>query len=154
LTIALFGDEHDDYEQALDRHYRQGPPADWQQRHVSSYATMHPWEDWAETFAHYLHVRDTVQTAAAYRVQVDGPALHPTDPAPLASQPARARGDFQQLLDAWIPLTYALNAINRSMGERDLYPFVLTAEVQHKLAFVAQLVRRAGSVHAVGGRSS
>ncbi len=63
---ALFGDERDDYAAALDRHYRDGPPPGWAERHVSAYATMHPWEDWAETFAHYLHIRDTLQTAAAY----------------------------------------------------------------------------------------
>ena len=68
---ALFGDEREDYQAALDRHYAQGPPHDWQDRHVSAYATMHPAEDWAETFAHLLHLRDTLQTAAAYGV---GPA--------------------------------------------------------------------------------
>jgi hypothetical protein len=149
----LFGDEREDYQRALDDHYRQGPPADWPQRHVSAYATMHPWEDWAETFAHYLHLRDTLQTAAAYGVQVNGPALHTSDPTPLHSEPdrAHARGDFQRLLDAWIPLTYALNAINRSMGESDLYPFVLTSEVEDKLAFIAQLVQRAASSAAAWG---
>jgi hypothetical protein len=70
---ALFGDERADYQAALQRHYRDGPPAEWAQRHVSAYATMHPWEDWAETFAHYLHIRDTLQTAAEYGVTVRGP---------------------------------------------------------------------------------
>ncbi len=74
----LFGDERADYQASIDRHYAQGPPPEWPQRHVSAYATMHPSEDWAETFAHYLHIRDTLQTAAAYRVKVDGP--DPTTP--------------------------------------------------------------------------
>ena len=64
---ALFGDERADYGEALERHYADGPPADWAERHVSAYATMHPWEDWAETFAHYLHIRDTLQTAGGVR---------------------------------------------------------------------------------------
>ena len=70
---ALFGDERADYAEAMDRHYRHGAPEDWPARHVSAYATMHPWEDWAETFAHYLHIADTLQTAMAYGVRVDGP---------------------------------------------------------------------------------
>ena len=69
----LFGDERADYGEALERHYESGPPADWPERFVSAYATMHPWEDWAETWAHYLHIRDTLQTAAEYGVAVDGP---------------------------------------------------------------------------------
>ena len=64
---ALFGDERADYDAALERHYAQGPPPDWSERHVSAYAAMHPWEDWAETFAHYLHIRDTLQTAGRVR---------------------------------------------------------------------------------------
>jgi hypothetical protein len=69
----LFRDERVGYGESLERHYQSDPPADWPQRFVSAYATMHPWEDWAETFAHYLHIRDTLQTAAAYGVVVDGP---------------------------------------------------------------------------------
>ncbi len=149
----LFGDEREDYQDALDCHYRDGPPQDWEQRNVSAYATMHPWEDWAETFAHYLHLRDTVQTAAAYGVQINGPALPTTDQAPLDSRPDRAHDDFERILDAWIPLTYALNAISRSMGEADLYPFVLTAAVERKLAFIDQLVRP-GSPEASTGRTN
>ena len=70
---ALFGDEREDYGAALERHYETGPPPDWSQRFVSAYATMHPWEDWAETFAHYLHIWDTLQTAGAYGVRVGAP---------------------------------------------------------------------------------
>ncbi|MEX0836477.1 MAG: putative zinc-binding metallopeptidase, partial [Nitriliruptor sp.] len=68
-----FGDQTPDYHAALDRHYADGPPLDWATDHVSEYATMHPAEDWAETFAHYLHIRATLETAAAYRLRVDGP---------------------------------------------------------------------------------
>ena len=106
---------------------------------------MHPWEDWAETFAHYLHIRDTLQTAEAYGVRVDGPQVATTDSAPLHSDPEAPTPDIEALIDAWLPLTYALNAINRSMGAADVYPFVLTAEVQRKLAFVDRRVRAAGA---------
>ncbi|MEA2240643.1 MAG: hypothetical protein QOD24_199 [Solirubrobacteraceae bacterium] len=138
-----FGDDRADYSAALARHYDTGPPADWPQRFVSAYATMHPWEDWAETFAHYLHIRDTLQTAASHGVRVEGPDITTTDEAPLHADPvADANGDLRALLDAWLPLTYALNAISRSMGSGDLYPFVIAAPVQAKLALVHHLVTR------------
>jgi hypothetical protein len=147
----LFGDEREDYQQAMDHHYEHGPPPDWQQRFVSAYASMHPWEDWAETFAHYLHLRDTLQTAAAYGVRVQGPAIDTADPAPLHSEPEHAREDIHSLLKAWIPLTYALNAISRSMGAPDLYPFVLSPQIEAKLAFIHAFVRDAGSAVACAG---
>jgi len=103
---------------------------------VSTYATAHPWEDWAESFAHYLHIRDTLQTAAAYGMQVAGP----TPDASLAATPREDPGGFAEIVDTWLPLTYALNAVNRSMGKDDLYPFVLSAPVMAKLAFVHDLV--------------
>lgn len=134
----LFGDERDDYGQALQRHYASSPPDGWSDRFVSTYATAHPWEDWAETFAHYLHIRDTSQTAAAYGVVVTGPAakVH----ADLRAVPTEEPGDFAEIIDTWLPLTYALNAVNRSMGFNDLYPFVLAPAVLRKLRFVHDLV--------------
>ena len=127
----LFGDEREDYGAALERHYESGPPFDWSERFVSAYATMHPWEDWAETFAHYLHIWDTLQTAGAYGVNVRG------------AHPASDGDGFRALLDDWLPLTYALNALSRSMGRDDLYPFVLPAPVVDKLAFVHERVMAA-----------
>ena len=137
---ALFGDERADYQEALERHYGSGPRPGWEADHVSAYATMHPWEDWAETFAHYMHMRDTLQTAAAWGVSVQGPVVAGADLAPLESEPRAVRGDVGEMLEAWIPLTYALNAINRSMGALDLYPFVLGAAVERKLEFVGGLI--------------
>ncbi len=137
----IFGDEREDYQEAMDRYYESGAEAGWEQRYVSAYATMHPWEDWAETFAHYLHVRDTLQTAAAYGVRVEGPSIETADKAPLHSRPEHTEDDIATLLEAWIPMTYALNAISRSMGAPDLYPFVLSAEIEAKLAFIDGLVR-------------
>ncbi len=130
---ARFGDERRDYGEALNRHYGDGPPADWPDRYVSSYATMHPWEDWAETFAHYLHIRDTLQTAAAFGIEVHGRAVD--------AEPADVDGDedIAAILAEWLPLTYALNAVERSMGKDDLYPFVLAPEVVAKLGFVHEM---------------
>jgi hypothetical protein len=137
----LMGDERQDYQAALDRHYASGPPYDWRSHFVSAYATMHPWEDWAETFAHYLHIRDVLQTAVAWGVSVSGPAVLAADAAPLYSYPGAAPSDFRAMLEAWLPLTYALNAINRSLGEGDLYPFVLAPAVIEKLTFIDGLIR-------------
>jgi hypothetical protein len=98
---------------------------------------MHPWEDWAETFAHYLHIRDTLQTAAEYGVTVKGPRAVTTDRSLKATpQPEAGERGFDEVLDNWLPLTYALNAVNRSMGLDDLYPFTLAEAVIEKLRFV------------------
>lgn len=126
---ALFGDEREDYQAALSRHYENGPPPDWMDRHVSAYATMHPAEDWAETFAHLLHISDSVQTAEAYDLRVAGA------PQPSADASPRA------VLLAWEALVPALNGMARSLGLDDPYPFVLTAPVVEKLAFVNRAVQ-------------
>jgi len=140
---SLFGDERLDYEDAVQRHYEQGPPPDWRNRDVSAYATMHPWEDWAETFAHHLHIRDTLQTAAAFGLVVTGPEA--AQSASLSAAPAldAAERPAEAIIDDWLPLTYALNAVNRSMGHEDLYPFTLAPTVIEKLAFVHERVRAA-----------
>lgn len=136
----LFGDERADYSEAMDAYYRDGPPADWQERFVSAYATMHPWEDWAESFAHYLHVRDTLQTAGAFGVSVAGPTITTSDEAPLHALPLDPVEDVERALDAWIPLTFALNQISRSMGQPDVYPFVLSPPALAKLRFIGALI--------------
>jgi hypothetical protein len=130
----LFGDEREDYAEALRRHYEQ-IPADWQQRFVSAYASAHPWEDWAETWAHYLHMADALETAAAC-----GLALRPHRPdepflnANAPSGPPKA--SFDRMIDGWFPLTYVLNNLNRGLGLPDSYPFVLSTLVIDKLRFV------------------
>ncbi len=141
----LFGDERADYQEAIDRHYAEGPPADWTERHVSAYATMHPWEDWAETMAHYLHIRDTLETAAEYGLSVAGPVAVTFDRSLKATpQPEAGERGFGEVLDNWLPLTYALNAVNRSMGRDDLYPFTLAQPVIEKLEFVHERVHEVG----------
>jgi hypothetical protein len=148
---SLFGDERRSYAEALERHYEQGPPEAWQDAYVSAYATMHPWEDWAETFAHYLHIRDTLQTAAEYGITVSGPRAVAADPALKATPDADVDdAAFAHILAGWLPLTYALNAVNRSMGRADLYPFTLAPPVIDKLQFVHDRVREAAAAPAAG----
>jgi hypothetical protein len=133
----LFGDETLDYAAALDRHYRNGPPADWAQSFVSAYASMHPREDWAETWAHYLHMVDTLDTAVSC-----GLALlphHPDEPALTDQTPVEDAG-FGSLMARWFPLTYVLNSLNRSLGVPDGYPFTLSPPVVAKLRFVHGVV--------------
>jgi Putative zinc-binding metallo-peptidase len=112
----LFGDPNTDYQQALDRHYDQGAPTEWEMNYVSSYATMHPAEDWAETFAHYLHIRDTLDTSAAFEFAPSGATFDRRALGPSA---------FNTIIEMWLPLAWSLNMVNRSMGRDDLYPFVL-----------------------------
>ncbi len=137
---ALFGDERIDYAEALRRNYEQGPPPDWSTRFVSSYAACHPWEVFAETWAHHLHIVDTLETARAFGLAL---APHGAVGDELALEvdfnPYRT-ADFRRIVEAWPPLTVAINAINRSMGQPDLYPFVLTDAIVAKLAFVHDLV--------------
>jgi hypothetical protein len=141
---ARFGDERESYGDALERNYERPCSFNWSERYVSAYAASHPWEDWAETFAHYLHIRDTLQTAANFGLHVSpsAPAVAPRD-GKLATQASEevAQRDFASVIAEWLPLTYAFNAANRSMGKEDLYPFILAKQVIDKLAFVHQLVR-------------
>ena len=137
----LFGDERTSYQDAIKRHYAVGAPADWQASFISEYATMHPWEDFAETFAHYLHITGTLQTASAIGIHLDAAAtVRDTDVDPLLSY---ADEPVHRLLSDWDSLSQAFNRINRAMGHGDLYPFQLPAPVRTKLRFVHDLVTRA-----------
>ena len=134
----LFGDERADYGEALKDYYANGAPADWPERFVSAYASSHPWEDWAETWAHYFHMVDTLETAGAFGIAVKAKA----------SQKIAAKIDFdphasdmKRLIEGWLPLTFAVNSINRSMGLHDLYPFVLSPPAIAKLSFVHDRIR-------------
>ncbi|WP_067701176.1 zinc-binding metallopeptidase family protein [Nocardia jejuensis] len=126
----LFGDPYEDYQEALNRHYSEGKPPGWESAHVSAYATMHPAEDWAETFAHYLHIRDTLDTAAAFGFAPAGATL---------DRPQPGNAGFDRIIELWLPLAWALNMMNRSMGHRELYPFVLADRVLEKMRFIHEL---------------
>ncbi|MBD8553246.1 putative zinc-binding peptidase [Rhizobium sp. CFBP 8762] len=138
----IFGDERADYAQALQRNYEQGPPADWQERFISTYASCHPAEDFAETWAHNFHIVDTLETARSFGLTVD-PVRHDDMQAEVDFDPYNV-SDSKRLIDAWVPLSVALNSIQRSMGQPDSYPFVLNQPVMEKLDFINRLIYRAG----------
>jgi len=138
----LFGDERASYADALKRNYEHGPPANWADSHVSSYATMHPWEDWAETWAHYLHVVDTLGTAMSFGL--DAGDLQ-CDVQPFTRDALYALDDpdaerLLLLLNAWIEIAMVLNEMARSMGEPDFYPFVMCKPVVTKLHFIHMVI--------------
>jgi hypothetical protein len=126
-----FGDERADYGEALKRHYAAGTQASWPDHFISAYAASHPWEDWAETFAHYLHMIDTLETAQSFGF---------TSELPPRADVAGAV-EFDVLMAEWLELTVALNALNRSMGLEDAYPFAISDAVRAKLAFVHAVVK-------------
>jgi len=134
----VFGDESIDYSEALQRHYASGGPAPgWEERFVSAYATSHPWEDWAETWAHYLHMVDLLETAASFhtKVEVPGEEIEEVDDPFGASEP-----DFDRLVEQWVPVTLLVNSLNRSLGQEDAYPFALHAATLEKLRFVHDVI--------------
>ena len=136
----VFGDEREDYGQALKRNYEQGAPADWPERYVSAYASAHPWEDFAETWAHYFHIVDTLETAAAFGVRIKPRIAAAELSAHVDFDPYRA--NMERLIESWLPLTFAFNSINRSMGLSDLYPFVLSPTIILKLSFIHDQIHR------------
>lgn len=138
----LFGDERQDYAEALKKHYAEGPKSDWPQHYISAYASSHPWEDWAETWAHYLHILDTLQTAHAFGLNVNpiGAEEEQHLRAAITEDPY-AVADFNRIMAQWLPLTFAMNSLNRSMGQPDSYPFIIRPEVVTKMAFIHRVCR-------------
>lgn len=138
----LFGDERVSYAEALKRNYEVGPPADWADSYISSYATMHPWEDWAETWAHYLHVVDSLGTALGFGLDVTGME---TKISPFTSEDLYAPTDpgaprFLSLLNSWIEMIMVLNELAQSMGQPAFYPFVMSRPVVAKIQLVQMIV--------------
>lgn len=121
---ALFGDERVDYRRSLETYYLNGPADDWSRAYISPYASVHPLEDWSETWAHYLHMVDTLETAEGYGMV----NLHAAEKGPSA------------WLDEWSELTLVLNELNRSMGLADAYPFVVSGPARRKLEFIHRVV--------------
>ncbi len=137
---ALFGDERASYSDAIDRHYRTGAPECWQESFISEYATMHPWEDFAECFAHYLHVTGTLNTAARAGMVLDVALADGLLQESVTPRLSYADTDSRVLLTDWEVLATFFNRVNRSMGQRDLYPFQVTESVATKLGYVHDLV--------------
>lgn len=142
---ALFGDERASYQEALDRHYHEGAPDNWREYYISSYATMHPWEDWAETWAHYLHIVDVLETVYTFGIHIH--------PQVVADQTTHfmhlsnaidpyARHSFDEIYQAWLPVSFAMNSLNRSMGQEDFYPFVINQAVREKLKFIHEVIQQ------------
>lgn len=140
----LFGDEREDYGEALKRHYKNGSPDDWTQNYISEYATSHAWEDWAETWAHYLHLLDLLETAYSFRLQLAPPVDGQEMMHIKADFDPYLEGTLKRILREAVPVTFAVNSLNRGMGRKDIYPFMLNNRVQEKLTFVHQLVCAAG----------
>jgi hypothetical protein len=141
----IFGDDTIDYGEALKKHYQEGSPANWNESYISVYATAHPWEDWAETWAHYMHIFDTLETAYSFGLSVrplvaESEKLH----AEIKKDPYAIK-DFETIFRMWIPLTFAMNSLNRSMGLNDIYPFVISEPVKEKMKFIHSVVLNAAS---------
>jgi hypothetical protein len=138
----LFGDEQQDYSAALQRNYEQGPPAGWEQQHLSAYASVHPWEDWAESWAHYLHMVDTLDTALSFgldtrRLNLE---IEPFGRDSLFRPNDGSARQFLSFLNSWIALSAVMNELARSMGQHDLYPFALPKPAVAKLHFIHLVV--------------
>jgi hypothetical protein len=129
----IFRDPYQDYDSALQTYYQDGPLAEWGQHYISAYACSHPLEDWAECFAHYLHMQDALATGSACGLTTVGESA-----------------GFGEQLQAWMGLSMSLNEVSRSLGQRDAYPFIITDDIAQKLAFVDEAIRKAG----LAGRST
>jgi hypothetical protein len=137
----LFGDERADYAEALNAHYANGPKPNWQLEYISAYAGAHPWEDWAETWAHYLHMVDAVDTAEAVGMEPRSAGISFGAIWPFRRDDIYREESFDDLMERWVPLTVAMNSVSRSMGHRDFYPFVIPDRAVAKLKFVHDAIR-------------
>lgn len=142
LCKTYFGDDQLSYQEALDRHYKNGAPENWRDEYISEYATMHAYEDWAETWAHYMHIMDTLETAKNFSItgSTSGSSGE-TEEVEDLNLPQDAyffsgQTSITTILDTWIDFSMILNSLNRSMGLNDAYPFVLTQPVRTKLSFI------------------
>jgi hypothetical protein len=138
---AVFGDEQQDYGAALQAYYANGAPQDWEDSFVSAYATSHPWEDWAETWAHYLHMVDLLETASSYNTRLAVPGDDSESDDAVINPFDAGLTEFEKLVEQWVPLTLLVNSLNRSLGQDDAYPFALSPASLDKLRFVHDLIQ-------------
>ncbi|MCG2802379.1 MAG: putative zinc-binding peptidase [Cellulomonas sp.] len=136
----VFGDERASYADALTQHYASGAPAGWETGFISEYATMHPWEDFAETFAHYQHILDTLGTVAHGGLRIDASALLGSRSQDVVPRTSYADVPMAVALEDWQWVSYELNRANRAMGKGDLYPFTIPVAVGRKLDLVHRIV--------------
>jgi len=141
----LFGDERTSYSDAIDRHYGEGAPEGWEASHISEYATMHPWEDFAESFAHYLHITDSLTTAAAGGLVLQASRVDGLVDADIVPRASYRDATTSEMLADWRWLSLLLNRVNRALGRGDMYPFTHTDPVRTKLDFVHRVVKDVAS---------
>jgi hypothetical protein len=138
----LFGDERKDYNQALEEYYAREHDADWSNEFISLYATSHPWEDWAESWSHYMHLMDTLETAYWFGIGVQAqPLLLQAEIRTTVNEDPYTIRDFNIIIKNWLPLIFAINSMNRSMGHADFYPFIISPPVIEKLKFIHEVCR-------------
>ncbi|MRI01820.1 hypothetical protein GH721_14860 [Kriegella sp. EG-1] len=136
----VFGNETFSYADALSNYYSNGPQLNWQTTYISKYASSHAWEDWAETWSHYLHLMDALETAYNFGLQINPKLTGENKLGMNATFDPYLEKDFKVILDTGIPLLFAMNSMNRSMGESDPYPFVISESVKNKLEFIHKLL--------------
>ena len=136
---SIFGNEEANYSDALQTYYEKGTSHNWQDAFISKYATSHPWEDWAETWAHYLHIMDMVETAHFFRLNVNPTGNLENMKAEVTFDPYAVK-DFETIINTSVPLSFAVNSINRAMGIPDVYPFVISQKVIRKMTFIHELL--------------
>ena len=139
VSAQLFGDDRQDYAAALKAYYQSGPPADWLNRFISPYSSSHPWEDWAETWAHYLHLIDTLETASECGLVLMPNRANACAVRPRYSSRKPGVAKFDEMMGDWFAVTYLLNNLSRGLGQRDSYPFVLMDPVIDKLRFIHEV---------------
>lgn len=136
---SIFGDEKQDYNDSLQQYYKTGAPDNWQLSFISKYASSHPWEDWAETWAHYLHIMDMVETAYYFDIKASPKGTTKSMDFEVSSDPYQVI-NFDHVIQTCVPLSFAVNSINRAMGVPDVYPFVVSGAVADKMKFIHQLL--------------
>jgi len=139
---SIFGDESTSYANALANHYKNGPELNWQQSFISKYASSHPWEDWAETWSHYLHLTDVLETAYNFGLKSNPRITAKKSLKMNAGFDPYKEINFEKVMNTGIPLLFTLNSMNRSMGEDDPYPFIISKPVERKLEFIHNLLRK------------
>lgn len=135
----LFGDDQKDYPQSLETYYNTDTPANWNDFFISPYASAHPWEDWAESWAHYMHMMDTLETTWSL-----GIGIHPENRQAAIYNDPYTTANFDDIINRWFSLTFAVNNLNRSMGQADFYPFIISSPVIEKLRFIHEVVGGGG----------
>ncbi len=143
-----FGDERIDYAGALERYYQQGAAPGWETNYISAYASSHPWEDWAETCAHYLQINDGLDAFENFGCMLSGdnlpPGPNPNDAGllpPMLPRDAAEDAAFAAWLQRWLAVSSMLNEVSASLGQPLLYPFTISNVVANKLRLIRHVLR-------------